>query len=270
MHFNSSCAYCCVANLLERQGIKRTDEELFREMRADRLLHYETESGQWQTGAMLQSSTWFDLALRPLGFSLSEAYDLSPEAVVMEDPPFMVGLKTEGRRGRHAHILTERSGERMTFLNPHREEDGEADLVMLTREECVKRLAPASVVGRLVPCTPQKTDFGPLMDRARENWHRYREEMTAFIARPHTCGEVRAAMDPLFRALFLDGLEGARICGHRAQAERLKLLQSQFLGALKRGEDLCLWEYLDQGLLADAFDFYCSAPETGEQMGKSS
>lgn len=59
MHFNSSCAFCCVANLLELEGRKISDTQLFREMRADLLLHREHETGTWQTGAMLQSGVWF-------------------------------------------------------------------------------------------------------------------------------------------------------------------------------------------------------------------
>lgn len=270
MHFNSSCAFCCVANLLELQEIKCTDEELFRNMKADLLLYYETESGEWQTGAMLQSGVWFDLALQPLGFSLKEAYDLSPEAVIEEEPSFMVGLKTEGRRGRHAHILIERNGDRMTFLNPHRENDGEADFVELTREECMEWLAPASTVGRLISCTPRETDFAPLLTQSKGNWYRYREELTAFASQRHTCGEHRAAMAPLFRALFLDGLEGAKVCGYRGQEERLRKLQGQFLGAIKQGKDLCLMDYLEEAQLTAALDFYCEELDRVLGMGKSS
>ena len=94
MHFNSSCAYCCVANLLELQGRSVTDVQLFREMKAEWLLHYDVEAGMWQTGAMLQSGKWFDLVLRPMGFSLQETHNASADDVLGTKPPFMVGLKT--------------------------------------------------------------------------------------------------------------------------------------------------------------------------------
>lgn len=266
MHFNSSCAFCCVATLLELEGREISDTQLFREMRADLLLHREHETGTWQTGAMLQSGVWFDLALRPMGFSLEEVQSLDAEAVVERKPPFMVGLKRE-QGGRHAHILMEHRGDKLVFLNPHREGDGEPDLVTLTKEECVERLAPASTVGFLASCTPERIDFQPLFEQSRENWHRYQEELTAFATPLHSCEEFRAAQEPLLRALLLDGLEGARVCGHREQAERLRKLQSQFLSKLRQGKPFCLWDCWDKKDLSAAFAFYQSRLEALIQEG---
>lgn len=266
MHFNSSCAFCCVANLLELEGRKISDTQLFREMRADLLLHREHETGTWQTGAMLQSGVWFALALRPMGFSLEEVQSLDAEAVVERKPPFMVGLKRE-QGGRHAHILMEHRGDKLVFLNPHREGDGEPDLVTLTKEECVERLAPASTVGFLAPCTPERIDFQPLLERSKENWRSYEEELTTFSMQLHTLKELRTAQEPLLRALLLDGLEGARVCGHREQAERLRKLQSQFLSKLRRGKPFCLWDCWDKKDLSAAFAFYQSRLEVLIQEG---
>lgn len=255
MHFNSSCAFCCVANLLELQGKLATDIELFQAMKADILLSYEAESGEWQTGAMLQSGEWFNLALRPMGFALEEAGNLSTDQVLDIEPPFMVGLKT-GKGGRHAHILMERQGDTLTFLNPHREGDGEPDLVTLTVAECKERLASVSITGRLISCAPGETDFQQLLAHSKELWHEYQAELAGFISQTHSFEEIVAARNPLFRAFFLDGLEGARICGHKEQAERLGRLQTQFLGALKQKKTVCLSEYLDREALDAAFAFY--------------
>ena len=260
MHFNSSCAYCCVANLLELQGRSVTDIQLFREIKAEWILHYDEEVGAWQTGAMLQSGKWFDLALRPMGFSLQETHNASADDVLGTKPPFMVGLKT-GQGGRHAHILIKRVGESLTFLNPHREGDGEPDFVTLSRTECDERLSITSTIGRLNSCTPREIDFRPILDAARENWHVYQEELTDFISHTHTWEDMMTARDPLFRALVLDGLEGARIGGHKEQEARLRKLQGQFLGALKEKRPLCLSEYLDGEDLAEAFAFYHVGPD---------
>lgn len=258
-HFNSSCAFCCVANLLELQGCSATDIQLFQAMNVEWMLHHSEESGTWETGAMLQGGAYFDLALRPMGFSLQETSGLSANEILVQEPIFMVGLKT-GQGGRHAHILVERRDGRQVFLNPHSEGDGEPDLVILKEEECIRRLANNSTVGRLVPCQAEETDIQPLLEAAKENWHAYQAELTAFIALPHSHKEIRAARDPLFRALLLDGPEGARICGHAEQEARLRTLQGQFLSAWGEKEPLRLSEYMDVSTLEAAFAFYCAGP----------
>lgn len=269
MNFNSSCAFCCVANLLELQGRSITDGQLFQAMRVEWLLNHSEESGAWETGAMLQSGRYFDLALRPLGFSLQEVHGLSAEEVLAQEPGFMVGLKT-GQGGRHARVLLERRNGSLVFLNPHREGDGEPDLVILTAEECLQRLEESSTVGRLISCPAKETDFRPLLAEARVNWRTYQEELTAFISQPHPSGDILAERDRLFRALLLDGPEGARLCGFREQEARLRAIQGQFLGALRGEKPVCLLEYMDMDTLEAAFAFYMTGPVSANDMGKFS
>lgn len=261
MHFNSSCSFCGVANLLELQGREITDEALFRAMRADVLLHYEEKEGCWQTGAMLQSGLWFDLALKSMGFRLEEHTAGVEEIVSILPPPFMVGLRTAGK-GRHAMLLLTREGNTLTFLNPHREGDGEEDTITLSTAVCAERLEPASVVGRLVASDVTQVDFLPQLKKALGNWHQYQEVLLDYIGKCHTVNEIRIQMDPLFRPLLLDAVEGARICGYMEQEERLKKLQRQFLNSLRQEEPACLSEVLDKRELSAAFDFYFSRLET--------
>ncbi len=259
MHFNSSCSFCGVANLLELQGREVTDVALFQAMRADILLHYEEKDGHWQIGAMLQSGCWFDLALIPMGFHLEEYTAKQEEIAYTLPPPFMVGLKMREGKGRHAHVLTERDGDRMIFLNPHRKNDGEEDLVVMTQEECICRLMPFSTVGRLASCTPKETDFEPLMAQSKKNWMQYQREWIAFTAQPHVREELLTLRDSFFRALLLDALEGARICGHREQEQRLELLQCQFMNSLKQEGPILLSKILDNEAVQEAFKFYIAS-----------
>lgn len=261
MHFNSSCSFCGVANLLELQGREITDEELFRAMRADVLLHHEEKDGHWQTGAMLQSSAWFDLALKPMGFRLEEHTASAEEIISILPPPFMVGLRIAGR-GRHAMLLLEREKNTLIFLNPHREGDGEENTITFSPAACAERLEPASMVGCLAASDALQVDFLPYLKKALDNWLRYQEELIDYTGKCHAADEIHSKMDSLFRPLLLDALEGARICGYRVQEERLRKLQRQFLNCLKRGEPVRLSECLAEEELFASFDFYRSRLET--------
>lgn len=66
MTLNSSCAWTGIANLLEMEGIQKTDRELI--LRADLPHQFGYLEGSWLTGPMLQGKDWFDLALLPLGY----------------------------------------------------------------------------------------------------------------------------------------------------------------------------------------------------------
>ena len=60
MSFNSSCSYCCLANLLEGYGVDREDRELALDMDLPWLFSYDPEGRTFLAGAMLQGKAWFD------------------------------------------------------------------------------------------------------------------------------------------------------------------------------------------------------------------
>jgi len=66
MHFNSSCPYAGVANLLELQGMDKEDYKIALEMNLPYFLRRDVITGYYQSGSSLQSAEWFDLYLNHL------------------------------------------------------------------------------------------------------------------------------------------------------------------------------------------------------------
>ena len=71
-----------------------------------------------------------------------------------------------------------------------------------------------------------------------------------------TPAELRVAMNPLFRALLVDALTMTVIIGEESIHEKLKILQGQFMAAIKLNEPLRLDTILDMSLLNSSLDDY--------------
>lgn len=72
MHFNSSCSYAGLANLLELKGVDTEDDRIAGEMYLPYFLAFDAESECYQAGPMLQTADWFNLYLLPRGFRYVE------------------------------------------------------------------------------------------------------------------------------------------------------------------------------------------------------
>jgi len=56
MHFNSSCPYAGLANLLELQGVETEDYKIALEMNLPYFLRRDVITGYYQSGSSLQSA----------------------------------------------------------------------------------------------------------------------------------------------------------------------------------------------------------------------
>lgn len=72
MHFNSSCSYAGLANMLAFLGFETEDYQIALDIKLPFLIHFDPETGSYRAGAMLQSKEWFELYLRPRGFCYKE------------------------------------------------------------------------------------------------------------------------------------------------------------------------------------------------------
>ena len=105
MTFNSSCPYAGLANLLSFQGIDTEDRSIALKMDLPYLFAY--EDGQYLSGPMLQGAKWFNLYLRPIGFTFHENQLGREEAgpYLLAHPPAMLGLRVTPK-SKHAVICT--------------------------------------------------------------------------------------------------------------------------------------------------------------------
>lgn len=71
MHFNASCSYCALAEMLADLAIQTEDVQIAQEINLPWL--FSKEGDTYLSGPMLQGKRWFDLWLNPRGLAFSES-----------------------------------------------------------------------------------------------------------------------------------------------------------------------------------------------------
>ena len=254
MSFNSSCSYCCLANLLEGYGVDREDRELALDMDLPWLFSYDPEGRTFLAGAMLQGKAWFDRCLGPLGFAFVEEWvvrDAVP-AYLEAHVPCMVGIKTAAWK--HAVVYTGRGEDgQLSFLNPHRRAGGGPDRLSFTDGALLAALEAQNAVGCLRRMErPRPADRRDL-DASLNCLEAYRRAVTDFCGRERTEQEIREAVNPLFRPLAVDALAMMELAGEGALADTLREFQRQAMALFRAGACLPA-ELIDLELFARAVD----------------
>ena len=232
MTFNSSCAYAGLANLLEQYGVETTDRGVALEMGLPYFM--EKEGNCYLAGASLQSKKWFDLFLNPKGFAFVEENVACEEICTVLDGRAcaMLGILV-APNSKHAVVYTGKAGEMYRFLNNKWEHSDEPEALALTKEELEARLDAHAMVATLRRIKPFCPDKEPVYARSLEVFEALHRDMTAFCEVEQTAQELRTALDPLFRALLLDGVAMAQIAGKEALAAELRAMQGKLMGMLR-------------------------------------
>ena len=116
MHFNSSCSYAGLANILAMVEHDTEDYQIALDMNLPYLLNYDEKSGCYQAGAMLQSEEWFNLYLKPRGFFYTEQWIEKNNLPDSLHPGMMLGLQVTPR-SKHAVVFLEKKDNLFCFLN---------------------------------------------------------------------------------------------------------------------------------------------------------
>ena len=253
MTFNFSCSYAGLANLLALHGLDTEDRTIALDMGLPYL--FALEDRRYAAGPMLQGKRWFDLFLLPRGFMMVEEAvrreDVS--AYLQDHGPAMLGLRVSPE-SKHAVIYTSfYAGMYRCLTNPRRGSE-EPDELFLTEEELLDRLDKNVTVGTVVPTAPEKTGLRPLLSASLETLERMREDMLEFCRREPGPQEIREAMDPLFRALLLDGITMLELLGEQEVRGMLRTLQGQLLTAVRENTIL----RMDTELLERAVEGYAA------------
>lgn len=244
MHFNSSCSYAGLANLLELQGVETEDYQIALAVGLPYFLRYDEQSGIYLNGPMLQSAEWFDLYLRPRGFRYVECFLKRQEVVEQLRPGCMLGLQVTPKP-KHAVIFLGKENGRYKFLNNKWEDSEEPDYLLLSEAECLERLPEQSVIGHLKPCLAEETELKPYFEEALGNWERLRGDLHKFISNIQSPQAMKEAMNRLFRSLLLDGLSMAKLLKENELEELLTRLQKQFLAMVRKNEAMTPAQELD-------------------------
>ena len=244
MHFNSSCSYAGMANMLELQGFETEDYKIALDMGLPYFLRYDDESKNYQAGPMLQSAEWFNLYLKPRGFRHIEQVVSRKMILQALQPGSMLGIQvTPGSK--HAVVFLGEDNGVYQFLNNKWENSEEPDYLEFSAEECLNRLPEQVVVGHLECCEAEEVDLLPYYEESLANWEKLRKELQQFISEIQSPQALRESMNRVFRPLLLDGLSMAKLLGEKELEECLAKLQKQFLAMIRKNEAVKLAEVLE-------------------------
>lgn len=256
MTFNSSCSYAGLANMLSFYGIDTTDRQIALDMKLPYLFAY--EDGQYLAGPSMQSARWFDLYLNPLGFALDERPIPGKEvsAYLRAQKCAMLGVFVENS-GKHAVIYTGAEGSKLYFLNNKWEQDPAPETLLLTEAELLQRIDEPCIIATLRQISPS---FAPIRERMEESipvLHQYRQQLIEVCTAPVPTMQLRQLLNPLFRALLLDGITMLDLLGETALQDQLTVLQHAFLNALHSdAAELRLSDHLPVDQLSEIIDDY--------------
>ncbi|MGL5677964.1 MAG: hypothetical protein ACRDDX_16315 [Cellulosilyticaceae bacterium] len=74
MHFNMSCPYAALANLLEAMEVEVEDFEIVKAIGLPYVFQYDEEDATYVAGPLLQGKKWFDYYLEPRGMTFIEVF----------------------------------------------------------------------------------------------------------------------------------------------------------------------------------------------------
>ncbi len=257
MTFNSSCSYAGIANLLSLYGVDTEDRTIALEMGLPFLLDY--EDGCYLSGPMLQGAKWFDLYLKPIGYTMTEK-EVRKEQLCeyLRDLRYaMLGIYVT-ERNKHAVVYTGMRDGKFCMLNNKWEQSDEPDTLLFSGQELLQRVDESVMVAVLskTACEAVKTE--DIVKHSIVVLQSLAKEIAGFCSQERSPMDIRASMDTLFRAILLDGITMLDLIGEAQISQKLKIVQGQLMNAVKENKPLRLDQCLDMGLLNSAVADYIS------------
>ncbi len=255
MTFNSSCSYAGLANLLSFYGVDTEDRKIALEMRLPFLFDY--ENGCYVSGPMLQGKIWFNLYLKTIGYTMTEK-EVSRKRLCsyLRDLQYaMLGIYvSEGNK--HAVIYTGMKDDQLCMLNNKWEQADEPGTLLLSEQELLQRVDEIVMVAVLETAACEIVRTESLLGHSITVLQALRRDITAFCAQEKSAMEIRLSMNTLFRAILLDGITMLDLIEENATVQKLKIVQGQFMNAVKENKSLQLDQCLDISLLNVAISEY--------------
>ena len=258
MTFNSSCSYAGLANLLSFYGVDTQDRDIALQMRLPYL--FAREDGCYLAGPMLQGAEWFNLYLKPLGFTFSEIW-LGREEVCanrLAGSPAMLGLRVS-QESKHAVVYTGRQDGKYQFINHKRMDSPEPESLCLTENELLARLDETVVVGRLGQTQPDRVDYHSYLEKSVQTLQSLMLEIVDFCMIGQSISALQRAKNDLFRPVMVDGVTMLELLGEDVDTEVLEMLRTvrkQFLDVIRAGHSECLENVLNMPKLIGSIAYF--------------
>ena len=255
MTFNSSCSYAGLANLLSFYGVDTEDREIALQMGLPFLFDY--MDGCYLSGPMLQSEKWFNLYLKPIGFTMTET-EVDKEQICdyLRNLRYaMLGIYVS-ERNKHAVIFTGMKDDKFCMLNNKWEQVDEPEMLFLSEQELLQRVDEIIMVGILNKTVCESVRNENLLGHSIEVLQALGKDIIDFCSQEKTAIDIRFSMNTLFRAILLDGITMLELIGETQIIQKLKTVQGQFMNAVKENKPLQLNQCLDVPLLNAAIAEY--------------
>lgn len=255
IHFNSSCSYAGLANLLYLKGIDTEDYIIAKTINLPYILL--KDEGAYLAGPMLQSKEIFDIYLNGLGYEFIEKnYDKEDVLKTLEaaDKNYILGVNISPGN-KHAIIFLEYKNNVFSFINNKYEESDEPDRFTWAAEELKELLDEETHLAHIEKISAKKLDLKEILLASIKNLNSLKEDINNFSKKEITQLELRESMNTLFRAAILDSIAMFELLGEDALLERTKAIQKEFITVIKEGkENLVLEEEMDISGLQDLLD----------------
>ena len=255
MTFNSSCSYAGVANMLAQYGVDTDDRTIAHAMKLPYL--FTKEDDTYLSGPMLQSAAWFNLYLHPIGYNMLEnrAEREQIPSTLLNTKTAMLGLRVSPQ-SKHAVVYQGMDNGNYRFLNNKWQHTDEPEQLLLSEAELLSRLDDYVMVAALEHTPCKAVDFEPLLRQSIQTLDELKQDILSFCAQEQTPQAIMAAMNTLFRAILLDGITTLELCAEAALAEKLRIVQSEFMTAVKKNTTVILSEEVSVDLLVEAIEEY--------------
>lgn len=261
MTFNSSCSYAGVANLLSFYGIDTEDRTIALTMGLP--FFFDCEDGCYCSGPMLQGAKWFNLYLKPIGYTMAET-EVGREQIceALRSLQYaMLGLRV-GEGNKHTVVYTGLKDGKFCMINNRWEREDAPDTLLLSEQELIQRLDDVVTVAVLHETACETVETERLAEHAIAVLQSLAQDIAAFCSREQSAVEIRRAMNTLFRAILLDGITMLDLIGETEISQKLKVVQGQLMSAVREERPLQLDQRMDIPLLQSAMAEYISLIRT--------
>lgn len=238
---------------MEQHGISISDREIALEADLPYQFRYDKNEDCFQTGAMLQTPEDYNRCLSKYGLHFTEirASKADTIPVLLRQIPCMVGIW--GEYGKHAMVYTGCVDGVYEFLNPHRKEDGQEDVVRLTEQELIQALDDCNAVGFLESGVSNSLENTSKQSIAALNL--YQKRMHLFAQTLHTREQLMACRDALLRPFAIDLPVMMQLVGEHALSEQLSEWAKQVF-ELFHAEECIPGAQLDMALFDSIWEQY--------------
>lgn len=255
MTFNSSCSFAGVANMLQQLGVDVEDRQIAMGMNLPYL--FDMQDGVYSAGPMLQSSKWFNLYLKTLGYALVENAVCKSELAdyLVQCSMAMLGLRITPEE-KHAVIFVGMDEDQFRLINNKWEHSDTPEMICLSKMELEQRVDDTVMVATISEVPASSVDFSHLLCHSCQVLEQYKVDVQAFCRCKKSKEEITAAMNKLFRATLLDGITMLELIDQDELADQFRLIQQSYLSIIREGKTVVMSEHINMSAWMDAVDKY--------------